>query len=397
MKAARCKNEPTNDGANRPLTSLLPLILALAALCPGCRQENKNPAAPPPVVIVARPAAEGVVNFLDFTGNTAAPKSVTVVARVEGYLEKIHFQDGQRVKQGELLLTIQQAQYKAQLKQAEAQVLAQKAALRHAAIELKRYAELVKQDAATQTMVDHWRTQKEAAEAGVMGAEAQVELARLNLGYTEVRAPLDGRIGRHLADVGSLVGAMGQQTSLAEINQIDPIHVYFTIDERELLRLMARNETLPAGAIAQKIVPANFGLLTEDGFPHQGYLDFASLGVTPTTGTLQLRGVFPNHDFKVPPGVFARVRVSALARTDVLLIPGEAVVFDQQGDYVLVVNARNVVERRAVKTGRQFGGRLAVSEGLSADDRVIVEGLLQAAPGRAVSPRWAGAADEAGR
>ena len=264
-------------------------------------------------------------------------------------------------------------------------------ALLHAKTELSRYTQLVKQDAATQTMVDHWQAQRDSAQAGLLAAQAQVELAQLNLSYTQVKAPFDGRMGRHLADIGSLVGAMGQQTSLAEINQIDPLYVYFTIDERDLLRFMERKTAWPANALTQKTVPMVFGLLTEERYPHQGYLDFASISVAPNTGTLQVRGVFHNPDLAVLAGVFVRVRVSALQKSDALLVPGDAVGFDQQGEFVLIVNAKNIVERRAVKSGMQLGGRIVISEGLGAEDRVIVEGIQQAIPGRQVSPEWAAA------
>ncbi len=369
----------------RAFLHLLAVAAAVASV-PGCRDAQETAAPPPPAVTVARPVSESVANYLDFTGNTAATQKVTVVARVEGYLEKIHFIDGQQVKKGDLLFTIQQAQYQAQLKKAQAQVAVEKAALWHATTELRRYTDLVRQDAATQTQVDHWRTEKEQAAARLLAAQAQVEIAQLTLGYTLVRAPIAGRIGRHLVDTGNLVGGIGQPTSLAEIEQIDPIHVYFTIDQRELLRLIERQKTLPRDAIGRGLVPATFGLLTEEGHPHQGHLDFAAIGIAPTTGTLQVRGVFANRDQRILPGLFARLRVSALEAKDALLVPGDAVRFDQQGEYVLVVNAQNIVERRGVKLGLQVGDRLVVSEGLAADDLVIVEGLLQAVPGRAVSP-----------
>lgn len=378
----------------RGLLRLLAVVAATASI-DGCRDAKDTATPPAPAVTVAKPVAERVANHLDFTGNTVATQKVTVVARVEGYLEKIHFTDGQHVKKGDLLFTIQQAQYQAQLQQAQARVEVEKAALWHATTELRRYTDLVKQDAATQTQVDHWRTEKDQARARLLAARAQVEIAQLTLSYTLVRAPMDGRIGRHLVDKGNLVGGIGQPTSLAEIEQIDPIYVYFTVDQRELLRVIERQKTLPRDAITAGLVPATFGLLTEEGYPHQGHLDFAAIGIAPTTGTLQVRGVFPNRDRTILPGLFARVRVSALEEKDALLIPGDAVRFDQQGEYVLVVNAKNVVERRGVQVGLQVGNRLVVSEGLGADDLVIVEGLLQAVPGRTVSPNPAASSERA--
>ena len=354
-----------------------------------CRDNSSSSTAAPPAVTVANPVAQTVADYLDFTGNTVATNSVTLVARVEGFLEKVQFTDGAWVKKGDPLFTIQQDQYKAQLQQAQAQLAAQKAALSHADTELARYTALVKEDAATQTEVDHWAYEKESAQAGILAAQAQIEIAKLNLSYTTVKAPFDGRVGRHLVNPGNVVGSMGQQTSLAQIDQIDPIYVYFTINERDLLRVIERAKRVSAAPIEQRQIPVYFGLSNEQGYPHEGRLDFAAISVAPTTGTLQLRGIFPNRDRTVLPGLFVRVRVPALQKRDALLVPGEAVSFDQQGEYVLVVNNKNVVERRGVKTGPQVGRMLVVTEGLKPDDLVIVEGVLQAIPGRVVTPQRA--------
>jgi RND family efflux transporter MFP subunit len=196
-------------------------------------------------------------------------------------------------------------------------------------------------------------------------------------------------MGRHLVNPGNVVGAMGQQTSLAQIDQIDPIYVYFTINERDLLRVIERAKRTSTTPIEERQIPIYFGLSNEQGYPHQGRLDFAAISVAPTTGTLQLRGIFANPDRSVLPGLFVRVRVPALQKRDALLVPGDAVSFDQQGEYVLVVNNKNVVERRGVKTGPQVGGLLVVGDGLKPDDLVIVEGILQAIPGRVVNPQRA--------
>jgi len=363
------------------------LMLGVSIGLSGCKDSKVVAPPEPPAVTVAKPGRDSVANYLDFTGNTAAVRTVTVVARVEGYLQKIHFIDGQPVKKGDLLFTLQQEQYIAQLKQAKAQLDGQIASYKHAEIELPRYKRLVAQDAATQTQVDQWQAKKDEAAAGVASARAQVDLAELNLSYTLIRSPMDGRIGRHLIDVGNLVGGAGQPTTLAQIDQVDPLYVYFTIDQRELLALTGRQRNASPQLLTQGKIPASFGLMSEEGFPHKGYLDFAALDVSSTTGTLQMRAVWPNPQQKTLPGLFTRVRVSALEKTDALLVPGDAVRFDQQGEYLLVVGANNVVERRGVKVGLQMGDKLVVREGLGADDSVIVEGLLRTVPGQKVTPK----------
>ena len=367
---------------------LLLIFVNLAGL--GCRADPGNSTPVPTTVSVAKPIIQGVTEYLSFTGNTAASDSVTLVARVEGYLDRVHFKDGAPVKAGDLLFTIQQDQYKAQIQQANAQVAAQEAALAHAKDELARYTGLFKEEAAAQTQVDHWRYERDSAAAALLSAQAQVELAKLNLAYTQIKAPFDGRIGRHLVDPGNVVGAAGVRTSLAEIERIDPLYVYFTVNERDLLRIIEHRKQTSAPPIAERQIPVFFGLSNEEGYPHEGRVDFASISVAPTTGTLQARGIFRNPDRSVLPGLFVRVRVPALEKKDALLVPGDAVSFDQQGEYVLVVNDKNIVERRGVKTGSQAGGMLVIADGLKPNDRIIVEGILQAIPGRAVKPQQAG-------
>jgi RND family efflux transporter MFP subunit len=304
---------------------------------------------------------------------------------VQGYLEKVFFQDGAKVKKGQMLFLIQQNTYQAQLKQAEAQILQQKALLEHATLETARYEKLVQKQAASQTDLDNWQYQKDADQAAVLAAEANRDLAKLNLDYTVVTAPFDGRIGRRLVDPGNLVGA-GEYTSLANVNQIDPLYVYFTISERDLLRVVG--ETGISAAEAERLkIPLSLGLVDETGYPHQGHIDFAAISLTPTTGTLSMRGIFPNPDGKILPGLFARVQAPIVgSEKPSLVIPEVAVGYDQVGPYVLVVGNDNIVERRSVKLGPRADGRRVVKEGLSREDWVIVNGQVRAIPGRPVTP-----------
>jgi RND family efflux transporter MFP subunit len=351
----------------------------------GCGEKNTYAPPPPPQVTVNQPLKQTVSDYLEFTGNTQAFKTVQLVARVQGYLEKVFFHDGDQVSQGQPLFLIQQNTYQARLNQAEAQVLQQKAGLNHAQTEFIRFSNLVQQHAAAQTDVDNWRFQRDNAQAAVAAAEANRDLAKLDLDYTRVVAPFKGRIDRRLKDPGNLVGA-GEFTLLAQINQIIPLYVYFTINETELLQLINKTHLDPGEAETMKI-PADFALSGETAYPHQGYLDFSAISVTPTTGTLQLRAIYPNTDGAILPGLFARVRVLVVnSEKMALLVPEIAIGYDQLGAYLLVVDDKNVVERRPVKLGAQVDDRRVVIEGVNEQDWVIVNGLLHAIPGNTVTP-----------
>jgi RND family efflux transporter MFP subunit len=359
------------------------LAAALLLLIPACGERNTYVPPPPPKVTVSQPLKKPVTDYLEFTGNAVAFNTVPLRARVEGFLEKILFQDGEPVKKGRLLFVIQQEQYQAQLQKAEASVLAEKAQLEHAQTEFDRYTRLVKQDAAAQTDVDRWHYERDSRRAALLAAEAQVALAKLNLSYTKITAPFDGRMGRHLKDAGTLVGA-GEHTLLAEINQIDPIYVYFNINEQELLRV--RGKKPKAAEEAQKIIPVYVGLADETDYPHRGYLDFAGISLNPTTGTLQLRAIIRNPETVILPGMFARVRVPLGEEKEALLVPEAAIGYDQMGPFVRVVDDKNVVARRGVKLGNQVSTERVVLEGLQADDWLVVSGLMRAIPGRQVTP-----------
>ncbi|MFO1112567.1 MAG: efflux RND transporter periplasmic adaptor subunit [Rhodospirillales bacterium] len=381
---------PRRGAAARLRAALLPVV-AMALLAGGCEEKNTFVPPPPPKVTVAKPERQSVTDYLELTGNSQAINTVKLVARVEGYLEGLHFQDGADVRKGDLLFTIQPQQYQAQLAQAKAQVQAQQAALLNAETEYERYSRLYQQKAAAATDVDNWRFQRDSSKAAVANAVAQVEIANLNISYTQVTAPFNGRMGRRLVDVGNVVGAGGQETPLAEINQIDPIYVYFTINEIDLLRIRQRQQQAGEGDYRVKPVPIQAGLANELGYPHEGRIDFAAISLDPGTGTLLVRAVFSNPDRGLLPGLFVRLRLPVGRDRNAILVPEVALGYDQIGRYVLVVDDKNVVERRGVQTGQSYGELRVVTEGLNGDERVVVNGLLRAIPGRQVDPQMQGA------
>ena len=336
---------------------------------------------------VAQPLKKNVTDYIEAFGNTQAIQTAQLRARVAGYLEKVLFHDGQFVKKDQLLFLIQKNTYESNLQQAEAAISLTKTQLSYAESELLRFTKLLEQKGAAQTDVDNWRFQRDSAQANLRQAEARRDLTRLDLGYTEVRAPFSGRIDRRLVDPGNLVGA-GEATVLATMSQIDPVYVYFTISDVDLSRLTGEAHWTPGKASAMKW-PLDLGLVSEKGYPHRGSIDFASISLTPTTGTLLVRGIFPNAEGSIMPGLYARLRIPVISAKG-LLIPQEAVSHDLRGPYVLVVNRENKIERRNVTTGSQEDFFQVIRSGLGGEEWVVIKGIQKAIPGRPVSPERVG-------
>ena len=365
--------------------------------------EPRIPPAPPPAspvtpaqlpsatnqpIPVVTPRTQSVSSYVEITGNAASVNAVKLIARVEGYLDQIHYEDGQFVKKGDLLFTIQQDQYKDQLQQAHAQLLTAQASLTYAKTELVRYSKLVKQDAATQTEVDHWNFEKASAEASLLNAQAQIALAKLNLGYTEVRAPFDGIVGKHLIDPGNVVGGAGQQPALAEITQLDPIYVVANLSEQQVVQIRQNLDQHRLTFADLRKVPVGVALQGQTGFPLQGTIEYVAPAIDPTTGTLLVRGILANPDRTLLPGFFVNMRLpTARVSQNALLVPDRSLQEDQGGRYLLIVNKDDVVEQRHVQLGQLDGSLRVITSGLKPDDRVVVGDLWRATPGTKVTPK----------
>ena len=360
---------------NRWTSRIALAVIPFAAAAPGCGRKAPAAAAVLPEVTVEAPRPDQVTEYLQLTGTVAASKTVNLVARVPGYLESVNFKDGAVVPKDELLFVIEQPPY-------EAQVELNKAALTRAQLELDRQQAMMKENATAETTVENWVSQRDQA-------KAQLELAQINLQYTEVRAPFEGRLGARQVDPGNLVGSSGP-TVLATIEQLHPIYVNFNLNERDALHLRQemRRLKIELGSNIGK-APVEVGLQNEQGYPHVGVLDFADNALSTSTGTIALRGLFQNEDTTLFPGLFARVRIPLGDPRPMLVIPPAAIGNDQQGDFVYVVNPSNVVERRAIVTGPLTESGLAVRNGLGPGDRVIVNGLLNARVGEKVAPTTA--------
>ena len=360
-------------------------ILGLVLFITGCRKDNTYVPPPPPTVTVSRPVQQTLNDYLEFTGTTVAVESVEIRARVEGYLESVHFKDGARVRKGDLLFAIEPSEYQAKLNAAKAALERAEATLKRAEIEFVRVQGIFKKGAGAETDVVKWRVERDVARASVSEAKAKVEQAILDLSYTKVRAPIGGKVSRNFVDVGNLVGA-GERTLLTIIVKDDPIYTYFNVSERDLLYCLQKMRKREVAADENNRPDAYFGLASETGFPHEGYLDYVDNRVDADSGTIQVRAVFPNSDGVLLPGLFARIRVLTGKQENALVVPEDALKVDQQGQHLLVINDRNIVEYRSVQTGARGSGKCVIKTGLLPEDRVIVNGVQRVRSGMTVTP-----------
>ncbi|MFG1229162.1 efflux RND transporter periplasmic adaptor subunit [Xanthobacter wiegelii] len=373
-------------------------VLALALALAGCGQPTaqQQGAPPPPQVTVANPTSANVTDTDEYVGRFVAIDEVNVRARVSGYLDKIDFVDGQLVKEGDVLFTIDQRPFKIAVDQAQANLAQAKANLDFTKADLERARTLLedKTSNAISKQAFDQRTQAErTAAAIVQSQEAQVRSAQLDLGFTEVKAPVSGKIGDRRVSVGNYVtgGTGGTPTLLAVIVSTDPIRFEFTIDEASLLRLTRRQ-----GGTDFKGEPVTLRLIDDKDFVHKGKLDFLNNVVDRETGTIRGRAVFDNKDGLFRPGMFARLRLQSSDPYQALVVPDVAIGTEQVKKFVYVVGPENKVSQKFVTLGPLQGDMRVIREGLGPDDKVVVNGLMRVRPGVTVTPQVAGAAPAAG-
>jgi len=368
--------------------SIAVIIALLLAACDQSQSKTRPAAPPPPQVTVAKPIARMIADQDEYVGRFVAVESVEVRARVSGYLEAIHFQDGQIVKTGDLLLTIDRRPFKTALAQAQASLAQARANLAFAESDLARGQSLAVGSVITQQTLDQRMQAKRVAQAAVAAQEAAVEQAGLDLEFTELRAPVSGRIGDRRVSIGNLVtgGTSGNTSLLATIESIDPIRFEFTVDEASYLRYAHLSNGGVETANRGLTLPIALKLIDESTFSHEGRLDFLDNAIDRSSSTIRARAVFANPRGEFTPGMFAPVRMAPAPPKKSLLVPEAAIGAEQLRKFVLVVDAENVARPKYVTLGPVVDG-LRVVSGLVPEDNVVVNGLMRARPGVKVTPQ----------
>lgn len=371
----------------RTRMGLLAAVTLMTMIGCGNHDDSASKQGPLPKVKIAQPLSQEVIEWDEYTGRIEAINSVEVRARVSGYLDKVNFKAGDRVSKGELLFQIDPKPFTAQLNYAVAELERTKSRHELAKNDLARAERLFRAKAISEEEHDARSKGLRETLAAVQSAEANVYTARLNLEYTQVRSPIDGRIGRELITAGNLVnGGGGDATLLTFIVSTDPVYVYVDADERSVLKYRRQAKEGGRGSLGEEQTPVELAVADELNFPHQGHLDYISPREDAATGTLSLRGVFANPDELLSPGFFARMRIRASAPYPAILVPDRAIGTDQAQRFVWVVNQENQVEYRKVVLGAHIGQSRVITEGLKSGEWAVIEGVQKLKPGAKVNP-----------
>ena len=371
------------------IITLLPTLAGLIFLA-GCGKvpQEQGSGFPPPQVSVAEVVIRAVTPWNEFSGRIEAKESVQLRPRVGGVIEEVRYREGDIVKTGDLLFVLDQRPYRAELNRAEAELARARAQAELAGEEIQRARNLLERKLLSQDDYDRRVSAENQANAIVQSVEAAVKLARLNMEYTEVRSPIDGRAGQALATKGNLVTSDPTPDLLTTIVSLDPVYVYFDSDELTYLRYSRRAQQTATTGGDKKIRPVFVALSNEEGFPHAGHVDFVDNQVNPDTGTIRMRAVLQNKDYQLTPGLFARVKLLATESQQAVQIDDQAILTDQDRKYVYVLGPENSAVRRNIKIGQIVDGLRIVTEGLQSGDQVIVHGLQKIFfPGMAVTPQ----------
>jgi len=364
------------------------LVALVLALVPGCKRGIARQAPPPlATVTVSRPLQQEVVRWDEYSGYLSSPQTVIVNARVSGLIEEAPFQEGAIVREGDLLFKIDPRPFRADLDNRKAAVAQAQASADHTRADFRRSTQLLEAEVIPRASYDSTKAAYEEADASLNAAEAALETSRLNLQWTEVRAPITGRVSRMNVTVGNLVnGGSGQATMLTTIVSIDPLYCYLNVPESAALRYQELALQEQKSDVAGARVGCFLQLENETNFPHQGMIDFVDNQVDVNTGTVQIRCEFANPTTLLTPGLFTLTRIPASGRYHALLIPDAAVNTDQNERYLLIVGSNDVVQQRPVKLGSLFGNLRSITNGLKPGEQVIVNGMLSATPGAKVDP-----------
>ncbi len=362
------------------------VVISLAALTLNSRAEDKAPAAPPLQAVTVAPVPEREISEWDeFTGRLEAVDQVEIRPRVSGYIQRVTFTEGREVRKGEVLFQIDPRPYQAELARTQAELDRARSAAALAANDVKRADPLVKAQAISREEYDSRTSAEAQGGASVKAAEAAVETARLNLEWTRVRSPISGRVSNALVTPGNLVEAGQPATLLTTVVSLDPMYVYFDSDEQTYLRYAGRARNNGPNWRDGKLV-VHLGLANEEGYPHEGRLDFVDNQIDPNTGTIRTRAVFSNKSRALTPGLFARVKLVGDHKRKALLVRDAAIGTDQDRKFVLVVGPGDSLVYRPVVAGRLVDGLRIIDSGLQPNEKVVVNGLMRVRPGMKVAP-----------